>query len=391
MAAAPKRSGTTLGAKRRDGVEETKNCFVKRKSSQGRIFMTLATARKFPVAILAQGLLSLTIAACALLATSSPSTAQGTLDAIKQRGNLRCGVSDHLPGFAAKDASGVWTGFSVDVCRALAAAIFDDPSKVTFTPLTVETGFAPLVSGTIDVLARANTWTLAREAGMGIQFAFVSFYDGQGFMVRKSRGAASARDLDGTRICVQRESTSELNLADYFDANKLHYEKVALANQAEVMAAYDEGRCEAVTSDISRLHSERLELKTPDEQVILPDVIAKEPLGPAVRNGDDQWLTLVKWSHFVMVNAEELGVNQMTLSVAMESDRARIKRLLGAYAALGQVLGLSNDWAARIIRHVGNYGEVYDRNLGKGSKLAIPRGLNRLWIYGGLQYAPPML
>jgi general L-amino acid transport system substrate-binding protein len=210
-------------------------------------------------------------------------------------------------------------------------------------------------------------------------------------MVRKSRGAASARDLDGARICVQRESTSELNLADYFDANKLHYEKVALANQAEVMAAYDEGRCDAVTSDIARLHSQQLELKAPDQHVILPDVIAKEPLGPAVRNGDDQWLTLVKWSHFVMVNAEELGVNQKTLSQAMESDRARIRRLLGTYAALGEGLGLSNDWAARIIRHVGNYGEIYDRNLGTGSKLAIPRGLNRLSTDGGLQYAPPML
>jgi general L-amino acid transport system substrate-binding protein len=354
-----------------------------------RIVMTLATP-KFPVAIVARSFLSLAIAAGALLATSSPSRAQVTLDAVKQRGILRCGVSDS-PGFATKDANGVWTGFSVDVCRAIAAAIFDDPSKVTFTALTVETGFAPLASGAIDMLARANTWTLAREAGLGIQFPFVAYYDGQGLMVRKSRGAASARDLDGAKICVQRESTSELNLADYFDANKLHYHKVALANQAEVMAAYDEGRCDAVTSDIARLHSQQLELKAPDQHVILPDVIAKEPLGPAVRNGDDQWLTLVKWSHFVMVNAEELGVNQKTLSQAMESDRARIRRLLGTYAALGEVLGLSNDWAARIIRHVGNYGEVYDRNLGAGSKLAIPRGLNRLWTDGGLQYAPPML
>jgi general L-amino acid transport system substrate-binding protein len=346
--------------------------------------------------------LSLAMASCVVLATSGFS-AHGqagvsqanllpapTLSAVKERGNVRCGVSDHLPGFSTKDANGVWTGFSVDVCRALAAAIFDDPSKVVFTPLTVQTGFAPLVSGAIDVLARANTWTLAREAGLGVQFAYVNYYDSQGFMVRKSRGAASARDLDGTRICVQRESTSELNLADYFRANGLKYKEVALPSEPEVVAAYDEGRCDVVTSDISRLHAERLEIKSPDDHLILPDTISKEPLGPAVRNGDDQWLNVVKWTHFAMVNAEELGVSQKTLPQVVESDRAEIRRLLGSYAALGEVLGLSNDWAARVVRHVGNYGEVFERNLGAGSKLAIPRGLNRLWTEGGLQYAPPM-
>ncbi|KRR27774.1 hypothetical protein CQ14_29465 [Bradyrhizobium lablabi] len=338
----------------------------------------------------------MSVLSCVLLATAGlPAHAQSalsrtTLDAIKQRGNVRCGVSDHLPGFSAKDANGARTGFSVDVCRSLAAAIFDDPSKVVYTPLTVETGFAPLVSGTIDVLARANTWTLAREAGLGIQFAYVNYYDGQGFMVRKSRGVVSARDLGGTRVCVQRQSTSALNLADYFRANALNYEEVALPSEVEVAAAYDEGRCDVVTSDISRLHSERLELKAPDEHVILPDVIAKEPLGPAVRNGDDQWLTVVKWAHFAMVDAEELGVSQKTLSAELNSERAKTKRLLGSYAALGEALGLSNDWVARIIHHVGNYGEVYERNLGRDSKLAIPRGLNRLWTEGGLQYAPPM-
>ncbi|GLR83501.1 amino acid ABC transporter substrate-binding protein [Bradyrhizobium iriomotense] len=336
------------------------------------------------------GFLPLAMAICALLAAPSPSAAQKTLKAIKERGEVRCGVSGHLPGFSAKDANGGWRGFSVDVCRALAAAIFDDPSKVVFTPLTVETGFGPLISGEIDVLARANSWTLAREAGLGIQFAYVNYFDGQGFMVRKNRGAVSGRDLNGTKVCVQRESTSELNLADYFRANKLNYEEVALANQQEVVAAYDEGRCDAITSDISRLHSERLELKASDDHVILPDVIAKEPLGPAVRNGDDQWLTVVKWAHFAMVDAEELGVSQKTLSDEMNSEGAKTKRLLGSYAALGEALGLSNDWVVRIIHHVGNYGEVYERNLGTGSKLAIPRGLNRLWNDTGLQYAPPM-
>lgn len=360
--------------------------------------MTLAaTLIVFIAAVVRRGsALLLATASCVLLATTGfPAHAQSalsrtTLNAVKERGYLRCGVSDHLPGFSTKDANGVWTGFSVDVCRALAAAIFDDPSKVVYTPLTVETGFAPLVSGAIDVLARANTWTLAREAGLGIQFAYVNYYDGQGFMVRKNRGAASAHDLDGTKICVQGESTSALNLADYFRANKLSYKEVMLPSEPEVVAAYDQGRCDVITSDISRLHSERLELKSPDEHVILPDVISKEPLGPAVRNGDDQWLTLVKWAHFAMVDAEELGVTQKTLPEAVESDRAEIKRLLGSYAALGEALGLSNDWAARIIGHVGNYGEVYERNLGTGSKLAIPRGRNRLWTEGGLVYAPPM-
>jgi len=217
--------------------------------------------------------------------------------------------------------------------RPLAAAIFDDPSKVVFAPLTVETGFAPLVSGAIDVLVRANTWTLAREAGLGIQFAYVSYYDGQGFMVRKSRGAGSARDLNGSRVCVQRESTSQLKLADYFRANKLSYEEVTLLSEPEVAAAYDEGRCDVVTSDISRLYSERLELKAPDEHIILPDVISKEPLGPAVRDGDDQWLTVVKWTHFAMVNAEELGVSQKTLPQAIESDRAEMASARGLRGA----------------------------------------------------------
>jgi general L-amino acid transport system substrate-binding protein len=361
--------------------------------------MTPGAALKFFVAAVVRrgSSLSLVMASCVLLATGGISAngqqsalSRTTLNSVKEHGNIRCGVTDNVPGFSTKDAKGTWTGFSVDVCRALAAAIFDDPSKVEYTPLTAENGFAPLASGAIDVLARGNTWTLVREADLGIQFAFVNYYDGQGFMVRKSRGAASARDLDGTKICVQRESTSELNLADYFRANKLSYQEVALPSEPEVVAAYDERHCDVMTSDISRLHAARLRIKSSDDHVILPDTISKEPLGPAVRNGDDHWLTLVKWTHFAMVDAEEMGVTQKTLPEAMESERADIRRLLGSYAALGEALGLSNDWAARIIHHVGNYGEVFDRNLGPGSKLGIPRGLNRLWTDGGLQYAPPM-
>lgn len=353
--------------------------------------MNLAAALKVLVTALARrgSFLPLALAACMPLAAPA-AAAQGTLKAVQERGAVRCGVSEGLPGLSAKDAKGQWTGLDVDLCRALAAAIFDDPSKVVFTPLSTEKRFVALASGDIDVLSRNTTWTLTREAGLGMQFAAVTYYDGQGFMVRSSRGATSPSQLDGARICVESNTTTELNLQDFFRINKIRYEELAFPRAEEALRAYDEGRCDVLTGDVAQLHSERLQLKTPDEHAILPDVISKEPLGPAVHEGDDQWLNLVKWTHFAMVNAEELGVSQKTLPQAIESDRAEIKRLLGGYAALGEALGLSNDWAARIIRHVGNYGEVFERNLGTGSRLAIPRGLNRLWSDGGLQYAPPM-
>ena len=353
-----------------------------------------------------QRLAALTMA-CILLAIAAPPAAaqtapsqvtraaqqalpQTTLNKIRERGSVSCGVSDHLPGFSDQDEKGVWTGFDVDFCRALAAAIFDDPSKVVLIPVSAETSFAPLVAGTIDVLSRNTTWTLGREAGFGIQFPTVTYYDSQGFMVRKSRDATSARDLDGAKICVARSTTTELNLADYFRANRLNYTGVPLATGAEVVKAYDDGRCDAVTGDISQLHAARLLLRAPDDHVILPDTISKEPLGPAVRDGDNQWLNLVKWTHFAMVDAEELGVTQKTLAESMASGDAEVKRLLGTYGALGEALGLTNDWAARIIRHVGNYGETFERNIGSGSRLAIARGMNRLWNDGGIQYAPPI-
>jgi general L-amino acid transport system substrate-binding protein len=291
---------------------------------------------------------------------------------------------------SAKDERGQWSGFDVDFCRAIAAAIFDDPSKVVFTPLSTEKRFVALASGDIDVLSRNTTWTLTREAGLGMEFSAVTYYDGQGFMVRKSRGVSSLPQLADSKICVDSNTTTELNLQDYFHIHNINYQELAFPTVGDAISAYDEGRCDVLTGDRAELHAERLQLKTPDDHVILSDVISKEPLGPAVRAGDDQWLNLVKWTHFAMVNAEEEGVSQKTLPQAMESEKAHIRRLLGEYAALGEVLGLSNDWAARIIRHVGNYGEVFDRNLGKDSRLAIPRGLNRLWTDGGLQYAPPM-
>jgi general L-amino acid transport system substrate-binding protein len=223
-----------------------------------------------------------------------------------------------------------------------------------------------------------------------MQFAAVTYYDGQGFMVRKSRGATSAEQLAGSKICVDSNTTTELNLQDYFHINKINYQELAFPTVEDAVRAYDDGRCDVLAGDGVQLHAERLRLKVPDDHAILSDVISKEPLGPAVQAGDDQWLNLVKWTHFAMVNAEEEGVTRKTLSQAMESEKADIRRLLGEYAALGEALGLSNDWAVRIIHHVGNYGEVFDRNLGKDSRLAIPRGLNRLWTDGGLQYAPPL-
>jgi general L-amino acid transport system substrate-binding protein len=373
---------------------------LQRSVSQWSIVMTFAVALNFPLIVLMRrvSFTSLAITACTLLATSLPSAAQTTLpsaaqttlQAVKARGEVRCGVSEGLPGLSARDENGQWSGFDVDMCRALAAAIFDDPTKVAFTPLSTEKRFAALASGEIDVLSRDTTWTLTREAGLGMEFAAVTYYDGQGFMVRKNRGATSVAQLDGAKICVDSNSTTQLNLEDHFHVNRIKYEEVAVPTVREAVRAYDEGSCNVLTGDVVQLYSERLQLKQPDEHVILSEVISKEPLGPAVHQGDDQWLNLVKWTHFAMVNAEELGVSQKTLSQATESDKAEIRRLLGIYAALGEALGLSNDWAVRIIRHVGNYGEVFERNLGSGSNLAIPRGLNRLWTDGGLQYAPPM-
>lgn len=336
--------------------------------------------------------LSLALAVLAFLAmAASPAVAQETLASVRQHGTIRCGVSQGLPGFSAQDATGGWTGFDVDLCRALASAIFDDPSKVTFVPLSAKDQFVPLVSGTIDVLSRNTTWTLAREAGLGIQFATVTYYDSQGFLVHKSRGVTSATQLNGTNICVQNGTTNQLNLADYFRNNNMDYHEVALDTAADAVKAYTDGRCDALASDVSQLYAVRVLMQSPDDQVILPDTISKEPLGPAVRNGDDRWLNVVKWTHYAMVNAEELGVGQQTIDQQMSSQKAAVRRLLGTYAAMGEALGLTNDWALRIIRHVGNYGEVFERNLGSGSPLAIPRGLNRLWRDGGIQYAPPIL
>jgi general L-amino acid transport system substrate-binding protein len=329
-------------------------------------------------------------AAAAALVLAATSVQAGTLDQVKQRGFLACGTNPGLPGFALPDDKGSWTGLDVDLCRGIAAAIFNDPSKVKFIPLTAKDRFTALQSGEIDVLSRNGTWTQSREVELGLLFAAVNYYDGQGFMVRKKLNIASALELNGASVCVQQGTTTELNLADYFRSNSMKYEVIAFATADEAIKAYDSGRCDSFTTDVSQLYGERIKLVNPDEHVILPEVISKEPLGPAVRQGDDQWFNLVKWTHFAMVNAEEDGVTKANVDEKVKSTAPELRRLLGAEGDFGKGLGLSKDWAYRIVKAVGNYGEAFERNLGEGSKLKIKRGLNNLWSKGGIQYAPPI-
>lgn len=313
-----------------------------------------------------------------------------TLKRTLKRGELLCGVSTGLPGFSSPDDKGRWSGFDVDFCRAIAAAIFDDPNKVRFVPLDAIERFTELQKRKIDVLSRNSTWSLSRETNYALNFAAVSYYDGQGFMLRKSRNIDSGLELDGSKVCVQDGTTTQLNLADYFRANNIKYQEMKFAKSDEVVKAYDAGGCEVITADVSQLYAQRLNLSKPDEHVILADVISKEPLAPVVRQKDDDWLLIVKWTVYAMLNAEELGITSKNIDQALKSAKPEVKRLVGTEGAYGEELGLTRDWAARIIRHVGNYGEVYERNLGAGSKLGIPRGMNQLWSAGGIQYAPPI-
>lgn len=313
-----------------------------------------------------------------------------TLDDVKAKGFLQCGVNTGLLGFAAPDDQGQYKGFDVDYCRAIAAAIFGDPDKVKYTPLTAKERFTALQSGEIDVLARNTTWTMDRDTALGLNFAGVNYYDGQGFMVPKSLGVSSAKELSGASVCVQTGTTTELNLADYFKANDLELNPVVFEKVEEVNAAYAAGRCDAYTTDASGLYSIRLTLPNPDDHIVLPEIISKEPLGPAVRQGDDQWFNLVQWVHFALLNAEEYGITQDNVDEMKSSDNPNVKRILGTEGKFGESIGLSNDWAYNIIKAVGNYGEVFERNLGPETPLKIDRGLNALWTKGGIQYAPPI-
>lgn len=331
------------------------------------------------------------VAALALVGAKGAAFAQArTLDAIKQRGVLHCGVNVGLPGFGQPDDEGNWTGLDVDFCRAVAATLFNDPKKITFKPLTAKERFTALQSGEIDLLARNTTWTLSRDSALGLSFTGVNFYDRQGFMVKKSVGVTAPKELNGASICVQAGTTTELNLADFFRANNIQYTPVVFEKADETVAAYDAGRCDAFTTDASGLYAEMLKLRNPAEHVVLRDFISYEPLGPVVRQGDSQWFTIVKWVHFAMVNAEELGVTQANIDQMLNSPDPEIKRMLGREGEFGKGLGLDNDWGYRIIKHVGNYGESYDRNVGSGSRIKLERGVNNLWTKGGLQHAPPI-
>ncbi|KRE16855.1 amino acid ABC transporter substrate-binding protein [Bosea sp. Root381] len=333
-------------------------------------------------------------AAVAALALSMPLGAfaqaqtSPTLTRIKERGHVICGTSPGVAGFSIQDAAGRWNGFDIDICRALAVAIFGDQDKAKFVPLTSKDRLIALQGGEIDVLPRTTTWTLSRNLGQGVTFTAVNYYDGQGFMVTKKLGVDSATKLDGASVCVAQGTTSELNLADYFRKLNMKYEVAAFTSE-EALKAYESGRCDAYTTDISALSAVKLKLQDPDAHVILPEVISKEPLGPWVRTGDESWFNLVRWTVAALVNAEELGVTQANISEMTKSSNPEIKRFLGLDGKFGEAMGVGNDWVVRIIAAVGNYGESFERHLGMHSRLKLPRGPNALWTSGGLQYSPP--
>ncbi len=332
------------------------------------------------------------IASVATLAAvmSTSALAGATFDAVKKKGFVQCGVNTGLPGFSTADEKGNWSGLDVDVCRAVAAALFGDASKVKYTPLTAKERFTALQSGEVDMLSRNTTWTLTRDTSLGLNFTGVNYYDGQGFLVNKNLGVKSARELDGASFCIQAGTTTELNLADYFRANNMQYTPVTFDSADETAKAFDSGRCDVLTSDQSQLYALRIKLANPEGAFVLPEVISKEPLGPSVAQGDDEWFNLVRWSLFAMIDAEEHGVNSGNVDQMMSSTNPNIRRLLGLEGIKGSGLGVSDDWAANIIKQVGNYAEAFERNVGQGSPLKIERGLNALWSKGGLQYAPPI-
>ncbi|NIW04277.1 MAG: transporter substrate-binding domain-containing protein [Gammaproteobacteria bacterium] len=314
-----------------------------------------------------------------------------TLDDVKAKGHVQCGVSQGLPGFSNPDTQGNWTGIDVDVCRAVAAAVLGDADKVKYTPLSAKERFTALQSGEVDMLSRNTTWTLVRDTALGLNFAGVNYYDGQGFMVPKDLGVKSAMELAGAAVCVNIGTTTELNMADFFRANNMDYKPVVFEKADEVVAAYDAGRCDVYTTDRSGLAAQRLKLKDPEGHTVLPETISKEPLGPVVRHGDDQWLDIVKWTLYAMLEAEEAGVSSANIDdLKANSTNPVVKRLIGTEGEMGSNLGLGNDWAYNIIKQVGNYAESYDRHVGPSTPLKLERGVNALWKDGGLQYAMPV-
>ena len=314
-----------------------------------------------------------------------------TLDAVKAKGYVQCGVSQGLPGFSNADDGGNWTGIDVDLCKAVAAAVFGDPNKVKFSPLSAKQRFTALSSGEIDILSRNTTWTMTRDTQLGLNFAGVNYYDGQGMMVPASLGVKSAKELNGANICTNTGTTTELNITDYFRANNMSFNLVAFEKADEVVAAYDAGRCDVYTTDRSGLAAQRTKLTNPDAHVVLPEIISKEPLGPVVRQGDDQWFNIVRWTLRALINAEEMGITKgNAASEASSSSNPEVMRLLGKEGKFGEELGLSNDWALNAITAVGNYGESYEANVGPNTPLKLDRGVNALWNKGGILYAAPI-
>ena len=333
---------------------------------------------------------TLAVAAVLTSAASLPAYAGGTFDAVKAKGFVQCGVNLGLYGFSAPDDKGNWAGLDVDACRAVAAAMFGDAGKVKFTPLSAQQRLPALQSGEIDMLARNTTWTLSRDTANGLNFAVTTYYDGQGFMVPRKLGVKSAKELDGATICVLPGTTSEQNLTDWFRANKMSYKPVVIEKNEELTSAFFSGRCDSFSSDTSQLAAVRAnEAANPDDYLILPELISREPLTPVVRHGDDQWLDLVRWSIYAMIAAEEKGITSKNVDQMLTSPDPEVKRILGATPGNGQSLGVDEKWAYNIVKQVGNYGESFERNVGMGSKLKVERGLNALYSHGGLMYPPP--
>jgi general L-amino acid transport system substrate-binding protein len=339
--------------------------------------------------------MGLAFAATASLIAATAATA-GTLDDVKAKGFIQCGVTTSLIGFAFPDEQNNWTGLDVDYCRAVAAAIFNDPQKVKFTPLNAKERFTALQSGEVDLLSRNTTWTMSRDTSLGLKFAGVMYYDGQGFMVRKALGVDSGLKLSGAAVCVQTGTTTELNLADYFKSNKMDYKVVAFEKEEEVIGAYEDGRCDVYSTDQSGVYAQRLKLAKPDDHIVLPEIISKEPLGPLVRQGDDAWFNVIKWTYYALLTAEEFGITQANVEEMKASTNPEMKRILGvanadgSAAGFGTGIGLSEEWVVQIVKGVGNYGEIFERNVGLNTPLKIARGKNALWNAGGLQYAPPI-
>jgi len=335
---------------------------------------------------------TMSLAALLLAIAAVPAHAGKTLDAVRQRAQVVCGVSTGVVGFSAADSQGNWTGLDVDICRAIAAATLGDASKVKFVPLTSQARFTALQSGEIDILSRNTTWTLTRDASLGLVFTGVTYYDGQGFIVPKKSRITSAKQMKGLQVCVESGTTTEKNLTDFSRANKLNLKPIVFEKYEAATGAYFAGRCQAYTTDASGLASTRsAQAKNPDDHVILPELISKEPLGPAVRRGDDEWFAIVKWVVFGLIEAEEYGIAQANVDeLYAKSDDPVVQRILGKTEDMGKQLGLEKDWMVKALKATGNYGEIFERNVGAKSTLKLPRGLNNLWNHGGILYAPPL-